>query len=262
VRDVSDLSVAAVRRLISEATGRRLADLVAAYSDDVRPGVRDAVATASRRMEAERAEQRRLSALYRMEAALRRSGESLVAGIDEVGRGAIAGPLTVAACVLPPKPAVLGLDDSKRLRPVQRERIALQVKEVAVAYSVVHVPAAVVDSHGLTSALHHAMRRSIESLGVEVARVIIDGHPIGLFPNESAVVGGDRKVAAVAAASVLAKVERDKLMCALADTYPQYGFEIHKGYGTASHVATLEALGPCPEHRRSFAPGGGTGRLF
>ncbi len=262
MRDISDLSVARVKRLFEGAPPDRLAELIDAYADDPRPGVIGAVARARRRLTAIREEIERLDRLYEFEERLHASGCVAVAGLDEVGRGAIAGPLTVGACVLPPLPRIEGLDDSKRLNPRRREEVAARIRQDAITYAVVHVPAPTIDAIGITAALQSAMNQAVRALAVEVDHVVIDGTPLRVFTPETALVGGDSLVAAVAAASVLAKVERDALMCRLADLHPGYGFETHKGYGTASHMAAIRALGPSPEHRQSFCIGGGTGRLF
>lgn len=262
MRDISELNVTAVKRLFREASGVRLAELVHAYSDDPRPGVQCEVQTARRRLSAEQAEARRLEELYRMETDLRKGGAAFIAGLDECGRGAIAGPLTVGACVLPASPRIHGLDDSKRLSPQRREELAARIRAVAVACAVIHIPASDVDRDGLSATLRRAMQAAVEALATHVDHVIVDGRPMGLFPAESAVIGGDRRVAAVAAASIIAKVERDTYMRGLARVHPQYGFEVHKGYGTAEHLTRIRTFGLCPEHRRSFTFGGGTERLF
>lgn len=262
MRDVSVLSVAAVRRLIGDADGLRLVELCDAYESDARPGVRAAVDAGRARHRAGLKEAGRLEALYQLEDELRRQDYVAIAGLDEVGRGALAGPLTVGACILPPSPQIVGLDDSKRLSPPKRQEVADRVREVAIAYAVVHVPASDVDSVGLASALKRAMIEAVERLGAPVDHVLVDGNPVSLFAVETAIVGGDRKVAAISAASVVAKVERDALMRAYDADYPEYGFSIHKGYGTREHLQAIAAHGPCPLHRLSFCPGGGTDSLF
>lgn len=262
MRDISSFPVAEVRRLIGEAHGRRLSELIDAYGDDSRPGVASAVLAAKKRLAASRAEAARLTALYRFEDGLRKGGMVAVAGIDEVGRGALAGPLSAGACILPANPRILGLDDSKRLSPARRAEVACRIREVAVSWSVAHVAASEVDSLGVTNALRRAMSQALQALSTTPDHVVVDGLPIGISSVESAVVGGDRLVAAIAAASVLAKVERDALMVTHAREYPEYGFEINKGYGTPEHLSALSTAGRCAIHRTSFCPGGGTETLF
>jgi ribonuclease HII len=164
--------------------------------------------------------------------------------------------------VLPPSPRILGLNDSKVIAPPRRVEIAARIRDVALAFSVAHVPAADIDSLGMTAALRRAMGAAIAGLGLDPDHVVVDGLPMRVSPNETAVVGGDAKVAAVAAASIVAKVTRDALMVDLAAQHPVYGFEIHKGYSTAEHIDAINRHGLSPEHRRSFTPCGGTERLF
>lgn len=194
--------------------------------------------------------------LYAMERALRRRGFSHVAGADEAGRGACAGPLVAAAVVLPAgrRGEIDGLSDSKLLTPAARERVYAQVIDRAVAYAVVVVPAAEVDARGLHVCNLAALRRALATLAVRPDYVLTDGFPVdGLDVPGLAVWKGDQVAACVAAASVLAKVTRDRIMVELADTYPQYGFDEHKGYVTPEHTAALRRHGPCAVHRLSYA---------
>ncbi len=255
-------SVAQVRALLAAATGERLRVLVDSYGDDDREGVRNAVEVALRRESAREAERSRLERLYALERTLRAQGYVAVAGVDEVGRGALAGPLTAGACILPSKPRIRGLDDSKKLSAARREELAVTIRETAIAVGVGHVTPGEVDSLGVTAALKRAMGRALCALSIEPDHVVLDGLPLGIAERETAVVKADASVAAVSAASIVAKVERDALMCALAESHPQYAFEVNKGYGTPEHLAALAAHGACEHHRVSFTPGGGTDRLF
>jgi ribonuclease HII len=255
-------SVAEIRGLLAAASGASLQDLEAELARDERKGVREALRAARAREDAREAERERLVRLYKLEAELRDRGLTVVAGVDEVGRGALAGPLTAGACVLPLSPHLTGLNDSKKLSPARRREIALRIKEVAVCWSVAHVPAAEVDALGMTAALKRVMRAALDELSLTPDHVVVDGRPLGIVPAETAVVGGDGKVAAIAAASILAKVTRDELMVALSNEFPGYGFEINKGYGTLEHLSMIKTSGPTPEHRRSFLPFGGADSLF
>lgn len=241
-----------VRVELEAATGAALELLVASYASDPRAGVQSLLTRARARLEAERRESDRLSALYATELGLCHGGAVRVAGLDEVGRGALAGPLTCAAVILPPTSRIEGLDDSKRLTPAKRSRIAALVHESAVAVSVVHIEPDQIDALGMTAALKRAMNEALAAIG-GAAKVLVDGLPLGL-EGETAIVGGDSKVASIAAASVVAKVARDSLMVELAEKHPGYGFSVNKGYGTKEHLEALERLGPCPVHRRSFSP--------
>jgi len=259
---VKSLSVDEITTALASARGALLAELLERYANDPRSGVRNACVVARRRDESVRAERRRISALYQLERTLHAQGHAVVAGIDEVGRGALAGPLTAAAVVLPPSPRIAGLDDSKRLVPAHREEVAERVRETAVAWSIAHVSPAEIDSLGMTAALRRAFTLAIEGLSLRVDHVILDGLPMGVTASETAVVQGDSKVAAVAAASVIAKVARDALMVTLAPTHAEYAFEVNKGYGTSEHLQVLARVGPCVQHRRSFAPCAQTLTLF
>lgn len=198
---------------------------------------------------------RREAGLYALERALQRRGFRYVAGADEAGRGACAGPLVAAAAILPEgrRGEIEGLADSKLLTPLARERIYEQVVVRALAYSVVIIPPAEVDARGLHVCNVAAMRRALASLTTRPEYVLTDGFPVdGLGAPGLAVWKGDRVAACVAAASVLAKVTRDRLMVELDGQYPDYGFAEHKGYVTDEHSAALTRVGPCAEHRFSY----------
>jgi ribonuclease HII len=192
---------------------------------------------------------------WALQSALHRCGLGPVAGVDEAGRGPSAGPLVVAACVLRPGDAghFDGLNDSKLLTAAARDRWFDVVRRRAVTYSVVVIPAAEVDALGVHVANIEGMRRAVAGLSSHPGYVLTDGFRVpGLTAPTVAVVGGDRSAACVAAASVLAKVTRDRIMVAVHERYPVYGFDEHKGYCTPAHTAALAEHGPCPEHRFSF----------
>jgi len=198
---------------------------------------------------------RRDAGLYGYERALRRAGLDPIAGVDEAGRGACAGPLVAAAVILPEgqRGQVPGLNDSKLLTEKARERCYEQVLRRAVAWSVVVVSNEECDRLGMHVANVEALRRSLARLEVRPAYVLTDGFPVdGLEVPGLAVWKGDRVAACIAAASVLAKVTRDRIMIRLHDDYPAYDFLTHKGYITPTHTAALEEHGPCPIHRRRF----------
>ena len=196
---------------------------------------------------------------------LAQAGRRVVAGVDEVGRGALAGPLVAAAVVLPPVEdeagaatlaAVLaGARDSKHLTPVARRRLAAQVRAIACGVGLAVVPVAVVDALGIGAANRLALRLALADLALPVDYALIDAVLVPDLPcDQTAVIRGDSRCLSIAAASIVAKVTRDDLMDRQAACYPAYGFARHKGYGTAEHLAALAAHGPCPLHRRSFAP--------
>lgn len=183
------------------------------------------------------------------------SGE---AGIDEAGRGPLAGPLAVAAVLLAPDRPIPGLDDSKKLTAARREDLYARIMAEAFAISLVFVPSEEIDALNIRGATLAGMRRAACALSPAATAFIIDGRdvPPGLPAPARAVIAGDGSYAAIAAASIIAKVARDHAMEKLALDYPGYGFERHKGYGTRLHLAALRRLGPTPIHRASFAPVG------
>ncbi|MFD7655628.1 ribonuclease HII [Actinosynnema sp. NPDC059797] len=194
--------------------------------------------------------------MWAFQAALDRRGLGPVAGVDEAGRGACAGPLVVASCVLKAGDAARfeGLTDSKLLTAPARERIYDLLLERAQDYAVVVVPAAEVDLIGVHVANIEGMRRAVARLGAHPGYVLTDGFPVpGLTAPNVPVVKGDRVAACVAAASVLAKVTRDRIMTGLHEELPAYGFDVHKGYSTADHAAALLEHGPSAQHRWSYA---------
>ncbi|MEZ5097697.1 MAG: ribonuclease HII [Nocardioides sp.] len=196
---------------------------------------------------------RRDAGLYGYERALRRVGIDPIAGVDEAGRGACAGPLVAAAAVLRPAGTIPGLADSKLLTPAARERCYAQITRRARAWSVVVIEAEECDRLGMHVANIEALRRAVALLDVRPAYVLTDGFPVdGLDAPGLAVWKGDRVAACIAAASVLAKVTRDRLMTGLDARWPAYDFKTHKGYVTEVHNAALAEHGPCPIHRMRF----------
>ena len=201
------------------------------------------------------ADEDRPDALWDMERSLRRRGFEVVAGADEAGRGACAGPLVAAACVLPSgrRGRVPGLADSKLLTAAARERVYAEVVDRALSWSVVVIPVGELDARGMHVTNVEALRRAVSALDPCPDYVLTDGFPVpGLTRPGLAVWKGDRVAACVAAASVLAKVTRDRLMLELHERWPEYDFAGHKGYITDVHSAALEEHGPCPEHRMRF----------
>ncbi|MGW8591276.1 ribonuclease HII [Dietzia sp. NPDC055340] len=191
-----------------------------------------------------------------LEAAVSRRGLGPAAGVDEAGRGCCAGPLVVAACVLGDRlhPELADLDDSKKLSPATRERLHDAVMRRAVAMSVVVIDPEHIDARGIHRCNLEGMRRAVAGLDPSPGFVFTDGFAVdGLGCQSTAVIGGDAVVASIAAASVLAKVTRDRIMVDLDSRYPGYGFASHKGYGTARHARAIEELGPSDIHRMSYA---------
>ncbi len=190
------------------------------------------------------------------ENALRAAGYRLVVGIDEAGRGPLAGPVSVAAVILPPDFEHDLLNDSKQLTEKKRERLYEEITtREDIRWHAEMVGVGEIDQVNILQATWRGMRRCAQALNPRPDAALIDGKPVRDFPiHQVALVKGDCLSHSIAAASIIAKVRRDRLMVELAARYPGYGFEIHKGYPTPAHQAALKRLGPCPEHRRSFAP--------
>ena len=180
-------------------------------------------------------------------------GYKMICGVDEAGRGPLMGPVCAAAVILPPHIEIEGLNDSKKLTEKKREALFPVITEKAVAYSVAYASVEEIDEINILNAAMLAMKRAIEGLSVKADFALIDGNCCRNIPVPcKTVVGGDAKSPSIAAASVLAKVSRDRLCYELDKQYPQYGFAKHKGYGTKEHMEALYKYGPCPCHRRTF----------
>jgi ribonuclease HII len=193
--------------------------------------------------------------LLRHERELWARGVTRVAGVDEVGVGPLAGPLVAAAVILPPEVPLRGVDDSKKLVRAQRERLSEQIKACAVAVGIGVVSVEDVDRLNTFWAALEAMRRAVQALAVDAEHVLVDARRIpGLTVPQDSLIKGDRRSYSIAAASIVAKVERDAMMAALDRDFPEYGFARHMGYATQEHLAALSRLGPSPVHRRSFIP--------
>jgi ribonuclease HII len=237
-----------------ESTGalRRFAARLAA---DERVGARALSGQCASRAAEIAAERMRLSRLFARRARLARTGARVIAGVDEVGVGPLAGPVVACAVVFAERPWLPGLDDSKRLGPAQRERLDAEIRKQASALGVAEVWAEEIDRLNVYRAALEAMRRAVLALGLAPDHLLVDARTVpGLAAAQTPLVGGDARDGSIAAASIVAKVHRDALMQRLDSLHPGYGFARHKGYGTAEHLAALRRLGPSPVHRRSFAP--------
>ncbi len=179
----------------------------------------------------------------------------LLAGVDEAGRGPLVGNVVAAAVILDAEHPIEGLADSKKLTAKRREALAEEIKQHAKAWAVVSVSPAEIDRINILQATKLAMAQSVAQLAIAPEHVFVDGNQPPEMPHAvTAIIKGDARVAEISAASIIAKVERDAQMVVLHEQYPQYGFDQHKGYPTKVHMALLEEHGPCPEHRRSYAP--------
>ena len=191
-----------------------------------------------------------------LESALRARGLLIIAGVDEAGRGPLAGPVSAAAVILPLRWRGKGLDDSKKLSPAKRDECYARItSDERVAWSVAFADTDEIDRLNILRATHAAMARAVEGLAKAVDHCLIDGLRVPAFPfPHDGIVKGDGKSLSIAAASIIAKVSRDRLMTEMAQEFPQYGFERHMGYGTREHLEALNRHGPCRHHRRSFQP--------
>lgn len=240
-------------RAIRAAEGEELRALIERYSDDGRAQVKAAIERARKQTKALEAERERVAKLYGTQREL--GGDGLILGVDEVGRGAIAGPLCVCAVALPAEPMILWLNDSKQLTAKKREEVAAEVRAHALAIGTAFAAPEDIDRFGMSACLHGTMAAAIADAGVEPDCVLIDGNPVHVHPRERCVVKGDARIAAIAAASVVAKVTRDHLMCELDEQYPGYHLAQCKGYGAAAHIEAIREKGLTPIHRVSFCGG-------
>ena len=222
---------------------------------DERAGARQLAEELAARRAALACERRRVARLWRLERELCAQGHARIAGLDEVGMGPLAGPVIACALVLPLGLSLVGLDDSKRLRPEARERLEGEIRAGALEVGLGAAWPEEIDRLNIYRAGQLAMRRALTGLSAAPDAVVVDGRRVPDLPcHQVAVIGGDARVASIAAASVVAKVHRDALMRELDRAHPGYGFARHVGYGTPEHLEALARLGPSPIHRRSFAP--------
>lgn len=249
------MTVAEIRERLQAADELEFAALERALRADSRKGVKAAVESARKHLDAQARESARIDALYAFDRSQCDDPTAVVVGLDEVGRGAVAGPLAVGAVVLDPQSRVAGINDSKKLTPEMREATACVIRSSAVAWAVHYVEPAVIDCNGMSAALKAAFAGAladIEAQGVVPEVVLIDGNPLGLDPREVNVVKGDAQSASIGAASIVAKVERDTLMRKLSDMYPAYGLHENKGYGSPQHIEAIRTHGISDIHRASF----------
>ena len=222
---------------------------------DRRAGVRAVARRELRRRAEAAAEAERLERMLVHERRLWERGVALIAGVDEVGCGPLAGPVVAAAVILPAGCSIADINDSKQLDAATRERLVPEIQARAVAFALGSCTVEEIDRLNIYRAALEAMRRAVTTLSVTPAHLLVDARRVpGVVMSQTSIIDGDALSQSIAAASVLAKVHRDGLMRELALAHPGSGFDNHKGYATAEHLAALEKLGPCPAHRRSFAP--------
>ncbi|RSL31325.1 ribonuclease HII [Salibacterium salarium] len=227
---------------------------IASLRLDERKGVQKILTQYDKQIEQHAQLEEAFKASLQFEEQWQAEGCEFIAGVDEVGRGPLAGPVTAAAAILPKNCSFPGLTDSKKLKEERRDYFHALLTEQSLAYKVVHIAADQIDEINIYEASKKAMQQAVEELGVQVDALLVDAMSLPLPLRQLSLTKGDERSASIAAASVLAKVERDRYMKQLAENYPQYGFEKNMGYGTKIHLDALERFGPTPEHRRSFSP--------
>ncbi len=250
--DYSRLTIAELAKILARKDSLQPEEIHMLQSDR-RQGAAELLRRFERRKELERAEQKRLQKMLAEENKLWQQGYKHVAGVDEAGRGPLAGPVVAAAVIFYPGTVIPGINDSKKMSARKREQLTDLIEEKAAATAVGIATREDIDRLNIHVASMLAMRRALESMALEPDYVLVDGFLIRTYPKKQrAIKGGDALSISIAAASILAKVTRDCLMLDIHDSFPHYGFSQNKGYGTAGHISALNRYGPCPEHRRSF----------
>jgi ribonuclease HII len=250
---LDQLSVDEIRGQLLDGSKPITAHFLKTLGRDPRLGVRKIYELAKKRYEKERAERLRLDSMLNFERLLWKSGVKSIAGVDEVGVGPLAGPVVAAAVVFPPGTELAGIDDSKRLDPEQRAQMETAIRGTAVAIGIGMGDVEEIDRLNIYHAALLAMRRAVEALPSMPEHILVDARTIpGVAAPQNSFFKGDGINFSIAAASIIAKTHRDRLMEGLENQYPGYGFAQHKGYGTPEHQSAIRELGPCPIHRRSF----------
>lgn len=249
------MTIAEIKGLLDTLSTKQRIELFSALERDNRTGVRNLAASCKAQLAREEAEIDRLALMLKYESKLIAQGFNLVAGVDEVGRGALAGPIVAAAVILPHGCRLRGVRDSKTLTPERREKLYGDITAEAVAWNVARVENTDIDSFGIQWANMKVLELAVRGLNPAPDYVLSDAFTIRTLEiPHVAIIKGDASSLSIAAASIVAKVTRDRLMCDLHDEYPQYGFATHKGYGTPLHLTTLGQYGPTDLHRRCFSP--------
>ena len=244
--------IADIKYEFEQTPGENWQMLFERYAEDERSGVKKLLISFQKKQQAYEAELLRLEEMRSFE---KKYGEeyTCICGIDEAGRGPLAGPVVAGAVVLPKDCNILYLNDSKKLSAKRREELFDEIKEKAISYGIGMSSPAQIDSINILQATYEAMRHAIEDLDVVPDLLLNDAVTIPQVPiKQVGIVKGDAKSLSIAAASIMAKVTRDRLMVQYAEMYPEYGFEGHKGYGSAAHIEALKKYGPCPIHRQTF----------
>lgn len=252
MKPLSQMSIREVEDVLSSEPSEEFLKICA---KDSRQGVQRLVVRYTKHYQEQRAEFQRIQGMLTEEKKLWKNGFLYVAGLDEVGRGPLAGPVMAAACILPARFDLPGLNDSKQLSESKREKLFEQIQNQAIGYAVGSAEPAEIDALNILQATKLAMKRALEDLKIRPHFLLIDALELPQIKiPQKGIIRGDSLSASIAAASILAKVTRDRWMTELHEIYPEYGFNRNKGYGTKEHLKALQTYGPCPLHRRSFAP--------
>lgn len=250
--NIKKMSLKKLQTLIAEKGPEVYPQVIQALGEDPRGGAQKLVRYCQSRMDEWERERDRIGRMYSYERQLWAMGYNMVAGLDEVGRGPLAGPVVAAAVILPGEVVLPGIDDAKRLSPRRRQELYETIREHAVAVGVGMVHPEGIDEASVMLATYKALIKAVSDLAVQPDYLLIDGlHLPNVTQPQVPVVGGDTQSCSIAAASIVAKVVRDEYMIEMDRQFPEYGFANHKGYGTAEHRAALERYGPCPLHRKA-----------
>ncbi|USS89627.1 ribonuclease HII [Fructilactobacillus cliffordii] len=247
------MKISEVKKVLAQVTTETDPQL-AAYEADPRKGVQCLVQQTKRRLTKQREAEAAFEQRLHFEKELWQQGIQYVAGVDEVGRGPLAGPVVIGAVILPHDFALVNVNDSKQLTDHERRGLAPLIKQTAVAYQLVSISPQTIDQINIYEASRLGMKRAIEQLQPTPEHLLVDAMVIDTDLSQTKLIKGDAKSASIAAASILAKVARDDLMIKYADQYPEYGFDHNDGYGTKEHLQALRKFGATPIHRKSFAP--------
>mgnify|MGYP000734755164 CR=1 FL=1 len=245
------MKIGEIRDLLQAAEDQMLPDFIARFESDERSGVQQLVQRAQKRLDALEKERERLMAMHQYEEQYKDC--QAICGIDEAGRGPLAGPVCAAAVILPEGCVIDGLNDSKKLTEKKREALFDVIKEEALSYGIGIVSPERIDEINILQATYEAMHEAVNKLSVKPDILLNDAVTIpGIDVKQIPIIKGDAKSLSIASASILAKVTRDRLMTEYDSLYPEYGFARHKGYGTKVHIEAIKEYGPCPIHRRTF----------
>lgn len=251
-KDLSTWKISEIKERLALTEDQKLEGFIEEYRVDERPGVVSLVEKAEKRFEKYKAELRRIEAMKEYE---RKYCEyEFICGIDEVGRGPLAGPVVAGAVILPKDCSIMYVNDSKKLSEKKREELYDVIMKEAVAVGIGHASCQRIDEINILQATFEAMTMAVNSLSVKPGALLIDAVHIPQLENykQISIIKGDAKSASIAAASIIAKVTRDRVMAEMALKYPEYGFDSNKGYGSEAHIAAIKKYGPCEIHRRSF----------